>query len=92
VLLATCFSPRDRVVVHEQFVELLQHWQSSISIMTDKREHLDRVFGRYGGDCENLKRIVDHLARAVWLFRFRWTFMVAGGLVSVAVCLQSCGV
>jgi hypothetical protein len=89
-LLATCFSPRDRVVVREQLAGLLEHWQSSISIMTDPREWLARVFGRYGSDQEDLDTIAGHLARAAWLFRFRWLLAAASGSLVLVLGLQAC--
>ena len=87
-LLVTCFSARDRVVVQEQLAQLLEHWQSSISVMRNPRAQLARIFGRFQGDPEDLERIVNHLVRAVWLFRFRWPLLAVSGFLILALGLR----
>jgi hypothetical protein len=90
VFLATFFSPGDRKIVQRCFSELLDEWQSSVAIITNPREKIVAILGRYEGHSMELERVINHMVRSVWFFRYRWfvapvTGLLSAGLITAAL-------
>jgi len=91
VVLATCWSPGDIRVVLALFSELHGQWRSYITDMRKPRARLARIFGRYescGEHAEDMTRLVNHLVRAIRLYRYRWPLLIVGGLLLASLGIE----